>query len=457
MLRATILMLAVLSITGYSIQGNWTLTSARYLDLAKESIVLSVSDYIYKSQSIMQKLTFFGCQKLLLQAQFSEGQLFINGKTYYTEPINNQTCSSSSSAILNSIYSSLNSVFFFEINVDTLLFNDLYGSTVMAFKRIVRKAPVNITGIWNMNQYGNTQTSLSIQISNSQITLCQGNLVLNYTLVPAQNIINLTPVLSTCPSQNLTIAVTASKYFRLNNGILNLYDKTITLTAGLVYSAVFDPAKPIFNSQSSPSTTISATSSAAIGPISISNLAGTWFILSLFNIPLAASPYTLIFTANSIKLTGGCSTYTLSYSINSTTQIINIGTSIPTIASTCSQSDDQLYLSGITKMYKYLMSTTNGVSSLSVYDQTGSIGYSLRSTPSSAPKAAAAAASTPAPAAPPTPLAPGTYLLLLLGRRDLPRVLVTVTSNSLAYKSCNKIQQSFTPARLTGNRGSINF
>ncbi len=306
-----------------------------------------------------------------------------------------------------------------------------------------------------MNQYGNTQTSLSIQISNSQITLCQGNLVLNYNLVPAQNIINLTPVISTCPSQNLTNAVTASKYFRLNNGILNLYDKTVTLTAGLVYSAVFDPAKPIFASPSTPAPAISTTPSAAVGPISISNLAGTWYIMSLFNIPLTASPYTLVFTSNSIKLNGGCDAYTLSYSINSTTQIITIGTSLPKIASNCSQSDDQLYLSGITKMYKYLLSTTNGVSSLSIYDQTGSIGYSLRSTPPSAPKAAVT--NTPAPAAPPTPLAPGTYLLLLLGRRDLPRVLVTVTSNSLSYKSCNRIQQSFTPARLTGNQGSITF
>lgn len=452
MLRTTILMLAVLSISAYSIQGNWTLTSARYLDLGKESIVLSISDYIYKSQSIMQKLAFFGCQKLLLQAQFSESQLFSNGKTYYTEPIINQTCSSPSSAILSNIYSALNSVFFFEINIDTLLFNDPYGSTVMTFKRIVRKAPVNITGIWNMNQYGNTQTSLSIQISNSQITLCQGNLILNYSLVPTQNIINLTPALSTCPSQNLTSALITSKYFRLNNGILNLYDNTITLTAGLVYSTAFDPAKPIFAPPSPPSTTVST----AVGPISTSNLAGTWYILSLFNIPLTASPYTLIFTPNTIRLTGGCGTYTLSYTINSTTQIITIGSSTPSIASSCNQSDDQLYLSGINKMYKYLVSTTNGVSSMSAYDQSGNIGYSLRTTPPSAPKAAAPT-NPPTPAAPPAPLTPGTYLILLLGRRDLPRVLVTVTSNSLSYKSCNRIQQSFTPVRLTGNKGSITF
>jgi hypothetical protein len=246
----------------------------------------------------------------------------------------------------------------------------------------------------------------------------------------------------------------ASKYFRLNNGILNLYDNTITLTAGLVYSAAFDPAKPIFAPPSPQSTSTSG--SAAGGPISTSNLAGTWYILSLFNVPLATTPYTLTFTANTIRLAGGCANYTLNYTINSTTQIITIGNSTPSVPSSCRQSDDQLYLSGITKMYKYLVSTTNGVSSMSVYDQSGSIGYSLRTTPSSAPRAAVPP-SPPVPAAPPAPLAPGTYLLLLLGRRDLPRVLVTVTSNSISYRSCNRIQQSFTPARLTGNKGSITF
>lgn len=61
MLRATILMLAVLSISAYSIQGDWTLTSVRYVDLGNETIVLNISDYIYNSQYIMQKLAFFGC------------------------------------------------------------------------------------------------------------------------------------------------------------------------------------------------------------------------------------------------------------------------------------------------------------------------------------------------------------------------------------------------------------
>ena len=193
----------------------------------------------------------------------------------------------------------------------------------MSFKRIVRNGPANITGIWNMNQFGNTQTSLSIQISNTQITLCQGNLVFNYEVVQAKNLINLTPVTASCSSQNLTNAVKASKYFRLNNGILNLYDSTITLTAGLVYSNPFDPAKPIFSNQSS-AAALSSQNQTNSGPISSSNLAGTWYISSLFNIPLTSTPYNLIFASNNIRLVGGCANYTFNYTINSTTQIINI-------------------------------------------------------------------------------------------------------------------------------------
>jgi hypothetical protein len=326
----------------------------------------------------------------------------------------------------------------------------------MSFKRIVRNAPANITGIWNMNQFGNTQTSLSIQISNTQITLCQGNLIFNYELVQARNLINLTPVLTACPSQNLTNAVRNSRYYRLNNGILNFYDSTITLTAGLVYSNPFDPARLIFNNQSSaPVAAPSSQNQTTPGPISASNLAGTWFISSLFNIPFNSTPYTLVLTPNTIRLAGGCANYTFNYTLNSTTQIITIGGTPPSVSTACRQSDDQLYISGVTKMHKYLVSTTNGASQLSIYDQSGNIGYALRSN-QVAPRAAAA--STPAAApSPAVPLSPGTYLLLLLARRDLPRVIVNVTGNALSYRSCNRIHQTYTPARLSGNRGSIRF
>ena len=106
-------------------------------------------------------------------------------------------------------------------------------------------------------------------------------------------------------------------------------------------------------------------------------------------------------------------------------------------------------------MYKYIVSTVNGASQLSIYDQSGNIGYALRSN-QAIPKTAASASNGAAPSVA-APLSPGTYLFLLLSRRDLPRVLVNVTANTLSYKSCNKVLQTFTPTKLTGNKGSIKF
>lgn len=94
----------------------------------------------------------------------------------------------------------------------------------------------------------------------------------------------------------------------------------------------------------------------------------------------------------------------------------------------CGQSDDQLYVSGINKMYKYLISGSNGIFTLRFYDQSGNPGYTLsinqnKGTSASQNKVAPASLSSPTP----QPLAPGPYLLLNLQRRDIPRVLVNVT------------------------------
>jgi len=84
MLRVTLLLLAIITVHSFSIQGNWTLTNARNLDLGNEAIVLNINDFVFRGQSILQRLTFIGCQRMLLQAQFNENQLFINGRTYFT-------------------------------------------------------------------------------------------------------------------------------------------------------------------------------------------------------------------------------------------------------------------------------------------------------------------------------------------------------------------------------------
>lgn len=80
-----------------------------------------------------------------------------------------------------------------------------------------------------MNQYGNTRTALSVQISPTQITLCQGYSVYNYSFPSGRNTILLTQVANSCPSQDLIQAVNAIKYYRLNNGILDFYDRNVSL------------------------------------------------------------------------------------------------------------------------------------------------------------------------------------------------------------------------------------
>lgn len=298
----------------------------------------------------------------------------------------------------------------------------------MSFQRLLQATPVNLTGIWTMNQYANTMTSLSVQFSPSQITLCQGNLVLNYTLYPSANIITLAPVVNKCPSVDLTAAVLSSKYFRVNNGILDLYDKSVSLTTELVYSTAYDPAKPLF------AITAPAAPTASVA----SPIAGSWAIASLFNIPFPSTPYSLKINQTTISLLGGCNNYSFYYSVNTTSQTISIGNSTSSTAS-CSQSDDQLYVSGIQKMYKYVL-TKSAASTLSFYDQQGNIGYIL--------KTPVPSTSIQTPAAQ-TALSSGTYLFLLLKRRDLPRMLVTVSANSITYQGCNAIRHTFSPASLT--------
>lgn len=51
----------------YTVQGNWSLISGQAITI-NEPIVLGITDFIYQKQQILQKLTFLGCQQLLLQA-----------------------------------------------------------------------------------------------------------------------------------------------------------------------------------------------------------------------------------------------------------------------------------------------------------------------------------------------------------------------------------------------------
>lgn len=98
------------------------------------------------------------------------------------------------------------------------------------FKRIINTNTVNISGIWSLGQYGNTRTSLAVEISPEQLIFCQGNSVYNYTLNSKTRVIELIPVVSNCPSTDLIKSLESSRYFRFRNGILNLFDVNVTLT-----------------------------------------------------------------------------------------------------------------------------------------------------------------------------------------------------------------------------------
>lgn len=306
-----------------------------------------------------------------------------------------------------------------------------------------------------MNQYGNTRKSLSVQISPTQIILCQGYSVYNYSFPSGRNTILLTPVKNSCPSQDLVTAINAIKYYRLNNGILDFYDKNVSLVVEMFYSSVYDPSKPIFTTTATPSTNTASTSNTVNTPpktstsspsqgSSVSNIAGNWTISSLFSIYFPKTNYYLLINTSAITLNGGCNIYTYQYTINPATQLITIGSATQTNNS-CAGSDDQLYVSGIIKMYKYLFSTSSSAYSLIFYDQAGNPGYSLYSKITAPPAPQVASVN---------PFASGQALMLVLQRRDIARSIVTITANTITHTLCNTITYSYrvsTPGKSSGS------
>lgn len=192
--------------------------------------------------------------------------------------------------------------------------------------------------------------------------------------------------MSNCPSKNLTAALLSSKYVRGYNGSLKLYDSSVILTAEFAYSSAYDPSKPLFP-PAPPQATINTSQNqppkltpppqAPSLPISTSNLAGKWTIQSLYNIPFPSTPYSITFSPSQLQLNGGCNAFSFPYSINNISQVITIGNASST-EKACTQSDDQLYVSGVTKMYKYLLSSTNGLFTLKFYDKNGTSVYTLQ-------------------------------------------------------------------------------
>jgi len=58
-IAASILMTALLIVSvSFSIQGDWTLQDRSTISKGRFPIVLSISDFIFKEQEILQKLSF---------------------------------------------------------------------------------------------------------------------------------------------------------------------------------------------------------------------------------------------------------------------------------------------------------------------------------------------------------------------------------------------------------------
>ena len=150
-----------------------------------------------------------------------------------------------------------------------------------------------------------------------------------------------------------------------------------------------------------------------------------------------------------MRLSGGCANYEYGYELDASKQIITVGESRQNNTGNvkCAQSDDQLYLNGILRMYKYILNTNNGSQILNFYDEKGQIGYSLALEPKvnvrpvqNVTRNNQNVQITPVVD---VALSPGRYLMLLLQRRDLPRVPLVISSKTITYKRCNDIMQTF--------------
>jgi heat shock protein HslJ len=392
-------------------------------------------------------MTFRGCRQILLQAQFSENQVFSSPSTYQSTPIDGQTCPTND--ILTDIYNSMSRVFYFQININQLSLNDPYGSPVLKFTRAVNApSKPSLAGVYTMSQYGGVQTSISAEITPEEMRFCQGMAVYGYSFPTGKNTIQLKKINNSCPSKELVSAIESVKYYRMADGIIDLYDKNVVLAIEMVFSKKYDPKDSIFAS-AAPASPTPTTSNA---PQPKDDLTGIWSIITLFDIPFDKTPYSLNITPTDIILQGGCNTYTYPYTLTPQVQVISLGSSSAT-KKACQNSDDQLYVSGIDKMYKYLLSDTARGKFLNFYDEKGNIGYALQ-----IKKAGTSAGSvSPVIVAPQSDLAfaDGSVLMLLLKRRDLPRAIVTIKGDKLTYSRCNTITHTFKISDPKAKEGTI--
>ena len=121
--------LLLLGATAFSLEGTWVMQDTR----------LTISDLVYRNSTLLSKLAFAHCsQAMLLQAQVSHNMLFLNLNSQLLQPNSDtsHSCSRDDSATaLSALYGTLSRVFYFQINLDQLLLQDPYGSTLLTFRR----------------------------------------------------------------------------------------------------------------------------------------------------------------------------------------------------------------------------------------------------------------------------------------------------------------------------------
>jgi len=273
--------------------------------------------------------------------------------------------------------------------------------------------------------------------------------IYGYTFPTGRNLIQLKKIKNDCPSKELVAAVESVKYYRMTDGILNLFDKDVAVAVEMVYNSKYNSSASIF------ATTTSTPTTSTITTVK-SNISGVWSIKSLFDIPFPSSPYKINITSTSIILQGGCNTYTYPYTLTPQVQVISLGAPTAT-KKACQNSDDQLYVSGVDKMYKYLESNTTSGRYLNFYDETGNIGYALEIRTGASTGASSNVGFGAALAQADMPFADGTVLMLLLKRRDLPRAVVTIKNNTLTYTRCNTISHTFKIADPKAKEGNISI
>lgn len=181
-----LLFLLVTLSSSFSLQGTWAYQN-KQAAAGQDEVTLTIEDFIFRGEKIMQKLIFNGCKQMLLQSSFSENQVFINPSSYLTQNIEGKSCDNVVQNPLDDIFSGLARVFYFQININELLLNDPYGATVFKFKRVLDNPAVDISGVYTMNQYSSTRTSLSVQIGPKAITFCQGMAVYKYAFPQGRN------------------------------------------------------------------------------------------------------------------------------------------------------------------------------------------------------------------------------------------------------------------------------